>query len=463
MYLPYLLLILDGIFFLSILYFILEARRENEYRAAKRSSYIAGVLIILPLFILFLPSFNIPIAFLFGVFLIYSALCLLPAKERYSELLGTKAFIKREPAQIDERDIPFARHRCLKPGTDIYQIYYKEHPEKEQPDADRRDKGLLGEIGSIDGCFQPLVPMMKTTFSLPLFLGNHAVANPEGKAFVGLSTEDITKLVKNYALHLGADLVGVCKVNPLWVYSHRGEIHYENWEDWGREISEVPPYAVVFCTEMDKGHVDTAPHTPSLAESGANYAKGAYISTLLANWFAHMGYRGVAEHNRHYNLVLPPLAVDAGLGEIGRLGYLIAPKFGPRVRIFATLTDMPLVSDKPISLGVDEFCRKCKKCALACPSKSIPLGEKTIYNGTEKWKLNEDTCFDYWSKVGTDCCVCMAICPFSRPNTLIHKGIRWCVARSRLAQLTFTYIDNFLYGKKWHSKTPPSWINFAEH
>jgi reductive dehalogenase len=304
--------------------------------------------------------------------------------------------------------------------------------------------------------------MMKTTFSMPLFLGPHAIADPKDRPFHDLSPENMTRLVKNYALHLGADLVGICRVNPLWAYSHRGEIHYGNWEDWGQEITDIPTYAVVFCTEMDKDHVDTAPHTASLAESGANYAKGAYISTLLAHWFAHMGYRGVAEHNRHYTLILPPLAVDAGLGEIGRMGYLIAPIFGPRVRIFATLTDMPLIPDHPISLGVDTFCTHCKKCSHACPSKSIPSEGKTVHNGIEKWKINEDTCFEYWSKVGTDCCVCMAICPFSRPNTLIHRAVRWCLIHSRLAQLTFPYVDRFLYGNKWRSKASPSWIPFSK-
>ncbi|MBW1731606.1 MAG: FCD domain-containing protein [Deltaproteobacteria bacterium] len=167
-------------------------------------------------------------------------------------------------------------------------------------------------------------------------------------------------------------------------------------------------------TEMDWDHVSSASHTPSGAESARNYERGAYLSVHLARWFAHMGYRAVAQNTRHYDIALPPLAVDAGLGEIGRLGYLIAPCFGARVRIFATLTDMPLIPDRPISIGVDEFCKRCKKCAESCPSKSIPMGEKIVHRGALKWKLNEDSCFEYWSKVGTDCSICMAVCPFSR-------------------------------------------------
>jgi len=175
-----------------------------------------------------------------------------------------------------------------------------------------------------------------------------------------------------------------------------------------------------------------------------------------------MGYRGVAQNSRHYDIALPPLAVDAGLGEVGRLGYLIAPKFGARVRIFAVLTDMPLVPDKPISIGVDEFCKWCKKCAESCPSRSILMEDKVVYNGALKWKLDAESCFDYWTKVGTDCSICMAVCPYSRPNTLLHRIVRWYVVRSRLAQKYFPLVDNFLYGRKWRPKPVPSWLDYPK-
>lgn len=161
-------------------------------------------------------------------------------------------------------------------------------------------------------------------------------------------------------------------------------------------------------------------------------------------------------------MILPPLAVDAGLGEIGRQGYLIAPKYGARVRVFATLTDMPLVVDKPISIGVDEFCEKCLKCADSCPSKSIPTGEKTVCRGIEKWKLDEDSCYDYWSRVGTDCGICMAICPFSRPDSYFHRFIRRFVAHSPVAKALFPHIDNFIYGKTWKSRSVADWLAFPK-
>jgi epoxyqueuosine reductase len=125
-----------------------------------------------------------------------------------------------------------------------------------------------------------------------------------------------------------------------------------------------------------------------------NYAEGAFISTHLASFIANLGYSATANHLRHYDGRIVPLAVDAGLGEAGRLWYLITKKFGPRVRLSAVSIDLPLDSDKPVDIGVEEFCEICRKCATRRLSGSIPQGEQTLVNGTLQWKLNADTCFD---------------------------------------------------------------------
>jgi len=108
--------------------------------------------------------------------------------------------------------------------------------------------------------------------------------------------------------------------------------------------------------------VGTDPHTPTMVESMRNYAKGACIATQIASFIANLGYSATASHIRHYEAVLVPLAVDAGLGELGRLGYLITREFGPRVRLGAVTTDLSLIPDKPVDIGVEDFCRICKKC-----------------------------------------------------------------------------------------------------
>jgi hypothetical protein len=285
--------------------------------------------------------------------------------------------------RFDERDIVFARNRSLPPGSDVYRRYYEQHPDKETFDARRREKGgPIGRPGAIDGGHPPNVAMILASFALPGFLAAQAQVTPDAsKPTVSLNPKEASEIVKGFARHLGATLGGICRVNPLWAYSHRGEIFYGNWEDRGKGIVEPLPYAVVIATEMDLENVGAGPHTPALVESSANYAQGAYITTILAQWFGGLGYRAVAHHNRHYDLLLVPLAIDAGLGELGRHGYLVADQFGPRIRLFAVTTDMPLQPDRPIDRGVEGFCRICKKCAAACPSRSIPLEGMTVQNG----------------------------------------------------------------------------------
>jgi len=76
-------------------------------------------------------------------------------------------------------------------------------------------------------------------------------------------------------------------------------------------------------------------------------------------------------------VLCPPIAEDAGLGTIGRIGLLITPELGPRVRLSVVTTDLPIIIDKKKKdNSVIEFCTKCKKCAEVCPTEAIPFDEQ---------------------------------------------------------------------------------------
>ncbi len=456
-----------------------DSRRDGEGRAQKVGLAGAGFHFFLGLVIVFFPGARTLLAWCFLLVLVFAALLLIPPRKKARSLKGAEGYLSTDGsafAPFDERDISFARNRCLIPGSEPYETYYRMHPERKTHDDQRREKGgPLGRPGSIDGGYRPNVSMLVSAFELPNMVGAKARVDPNSAGAqstyaakgetpppFSMVPEKATRIVKEWARHLGADLVGICKADPRWAYSHKGEIHYGEWDQWGREIPEPLPYAVVVATAMDRKMVNAAPHTPAVVESGYNYARGAYITTILSQWFGRMGYRAAAEHNRHYDLLMVPLAVDAGLGELGRQGYLIADKFGPRVRLFAVQTDMPLVPDMPVDLGAEKFCERCLKCAESCPSRSIPRERrKTVDRGLLRWKLNDDGCFDYWGKVGTDCCVCMAVCPFSRPYRGIHKLVRYLLKHSALARVLFPHVDNLIYGRKWKTRKPPDWMAYS--
>jgi reductive dehalogenase len=383
-------------------------------------------------------------------------------------LRGTPGYIVGKVNRFDERMQVFARNRALSPGSEQYNQFYTDHPELEKYDSERRGKGgPLGKIGLIDRPHEgPNVAATLASLSIPFNLSAPGIVKPHSHPFledkkIHLSPEEATTRVKGYAKNIGADLVGIAEINPLWIYSHRGEIFHENWEDWGREIPTDHKYAVVVAEEMSLDMIGSAPHTPSVMESMKNYAKGAYISTQLAAFIANLGYEATANHLRHYTAILPPLAVDAGLGEVGRLGYLMTKEFGARIRLSAVTTNLPLIIDKPVDNGIEDFCKICKKCAACCPSQSITQdNEPKEFNGTLKWTLNDETCFGYWSKSGTDCCICMKVCPWSHARTFPHRLIVWLIARNKYVRRIFSVMDDIFYGRSPKPKVAPEWARF---
>ncbi len=378
---------------------------------------------------------------------------------------GTRGTIEEHVERVDERRQVFARNRALSPGSEQYRAFYQDHPDLEAGDEKRRTKGgPLGQPGIIDRPHE--VPNVAATFAslnIPIVLSIPDQVKPrphplfQGKK-TQLSPAEATTRIKGYSLKLGADLVGIARIDPLWMYSHRGEIFHENWQDWGKPIDVSHDFAIVFAQEMSLEMVGTGPHTPTVIESMRDYAKGAFIASQVASFIANLGYSATANHVRHYEALMVPLAVDAGLGEMGRLGYLMTKPYGPRIRLSAVTTNLELIADKPVDIGVEDFCRYCRKCAECCPSKSIPLEQdQTVVNGTLRWKLNAETCFDYWGKVGTDCDVCMRVCPWSHADTFPHRIIKFMVSRNRHARRVFQLLDDVFYGRRPKPKPAPSW------
>ncbi len=389
-------------------------------------------------------------------------------------LKGSEGYVVDKVERFDERKVVFARVR-LQPGTTEFEQFYDENPELAEIDEKRRAKGsVLGTYGSIDAPNEK--PNVSAMISLRRFaaqMGRPEVVRPKQVQFFAghkeeMSPEAAAKIIKGYAKHLGACLVGVTPVNPKWMYSHVGTIIKEKWDEgeadwsvWGKEIHSDHKYVIVFAEEMDREMIDSSPHTPCFVESMVNYAKGAFISSQLAAYIANLGYSATANHVHHYELVLPPLAQDAGLGEVGRMGYLMTKDYGPRIRLSAVTTDMPLAVDKPIDIGVEDFCRICKKCATTCPSQSIPDTDMAVDNGILRWKLEPDSCFTYWGNAGTDCCICMRVCPWSHARTWPHRLIVWWIARNKWARRLFNQMDDLFYGTHPKAKSPPEWAVYS--
>jgi epoxyqueuosine reductase len=67
-------------------------------------------------------------------------------------------------------------------------------------------------------------------------------------------------------------------------------------------------------------------------------------------------------------------AVAAGLGAFGRHNLVISPLFGSRVIFTAILTDVPMVSDPPVT---EVLCSQCGLCVESCPAHALDKEGRT--------------------------------------------------------------------------------------
>ena len=263
----------------------------------------------------------------------------------------------------------------------------------------------------------------------------------------------LTKQVKRVARYFGADTVGIARLDRRWLYSH----HYneKTGESKPVEIDEGYPYVISIGLQMDYRMIATAPAALHLAESLISYSRMASLVAALAQYIRFLGYRAIPSLNdTGLNI---PIAISAGLGQQGRMGILISPQFGPRVRLCKVITNLPLEIDQPIDFGVIEFCSNCKKCAKACPSGAISAGSRTaegygISNnpGVMKWHLDAEKCDEFQAyKTGTNCTICMRVCPFNKEGPWVYNLSRRVVKRLPSLARGVVWLDHFLgYGKR---------------
>ena len=266
------------------------------------------------------------------------------------------------------------------------------------------------------------------------------------------SPAEATKKVKRAARFFGASLVGVCELDERWLYSQ--VVNTKTGDHYPLEFPPDCRYAITMAVEMDYALMQASPTAAAGPATGLGYSKMAFIAGLLAQFIRGLGYKAIPSGND--TALSIPIAVEAGLGELGRNGLLITEDYGPRVRICKVFTDMPLVSDKPRFFGVEEFCRVCMKCAEDCPSQAIPYGEKSTQvptrsnsPGVHKWTIDPEQCFKFWISNQMECSNCIRVCPFNQEKGWIHDLVRYFVKRAPFLDRLFLRAHDALgYGKQ---------------
>lgn len=350
--------------------------------------------------------------------------------------------------RFDERDTMFSR-RELVPGTARFDEYYSRHPEKRAPDdAFRARPGLLSEKAALydpDGfaAAEAAFAAVKAFHSLAEGEGaesDRPAASPPNPDEAAANS----RFIKSWAMKLGAHSAGIAALRDYHFYSHGGRA-----DRYGRAVDVSSSFALAFTVEMDPEMVGRAPSAPVVMESARQYLKAGAIAVQLAETIRRRGGRARAHIDANYLVVCPLVARDAGLGEIGRMGLLMTPRAGPRVRIAVVTTDWPLVPDRPVGdRTVIDFCRVCRKCADHCPSKAIPRGDRSSEGESLRWRVDGEACFTYWCAVGTDCGVCIRVCPYSHRDNVFHRAVRAGVRRSFLFRRFAIRLDDVFYGRR---------------
>jgi len=344
--------------------------------------------------------------------------------------------------RVDERDIMFARGR-LRPGSSEFDAYYRMCPENRAGDDHTRSlPGLLSPkaekaeplaFAAADACFM-------VTEALRDRVDGEVAAIQQDR-----SPEEWTDTLKQLAVVWGAFDVGVAELEPAHIYTNIGR----GTGTWGSEITLDHRWAFVFTVEMDHKAIAQAPEAPVVAESARQYVETAKIAIQLASVIRDQGWPARAHTDGNYRVIAPLVARAAGLGEIGRMGLLMTPRLGPRVRIGVVTTDIPLVADHPgDDLTLLDFCMICKKCATNCPVGAIPHGDRTPIDEGARWAIDSETCFRYWNLIGTDCATCLKVCPYSHPDNWMHNLVRKAIRVSPGTRNLLLWMDDVVYGRK---------------
>jgi epoxyqueuosine reductase len=244
-----------------------------------------------------------------------------------------------------------------------------------------------------------------------------------------------TDNLRRAASSMGAGLIGICEYDERWIYS----AGYSEQTQGAKpvDIPEDLAYVIVVGEPMDFELTATVPSALSGSATGMGYTHDTVVLLTLTQYIRNLGYRAVASMND--SALAIPLAVQAGLGEVGRHSLLITEEYGPRLRLGKIFTDLPLVIDQPKKFGVREFCDICQRCSSACPPKAIPSGppSRDAYSvsnlkGILRWTTWAEKCFRFWAGQNSDCSICIRICPYNRDfskwyNRLWRRlaGTRW--------------------------------------
>jgi epoxyqueuosine reductase len=249
----------------------------------------------------------------------------------------------------------------------------------------------------------PAAPAMARALArVPRLAGARRAKGAAGTAAATTTTpvesRQRTADIRAEARRLGISAVGFAAYDAKYTLAEYAGTHDEG--------------SVIVCLlEQDWSATQTAPS--ARAERAAFMAYAGLTERLVA--LAEFVERGGARAYPHPfvgETMAIHYGVQAGLGQLGMNGQLLAPQAGSRARLAIITTNATLVHDEPVDFGIHKICDDCQACVRRCPVGAIP-NRRREYRGVTKAKIKTERCFPVVVSA-EGCAVCMKVCPIQR-------------------------------------------------
>lgn len=302
------------------------------------------------------------------------------------------------------------------------------------------------------------------------FLGPEKITSPQDRgvpAWTG-SPKDANAMVTAALRHLGAATVGVVALEPatteklIYGFDPDGkelvfaDVDQPAEDDKRRVIPRKARWVIVWTVQMSEETLKRAPTPLAQQTTTLAYTRNRNIQLRLQTFLRSLGYMALGEASTNALGISPALGVMAGLGELSRLNRLITPEYGPMVRVFKLITDLPLAPTSPINAGIMRFCQECKKCAESCPSQALSMRTEPTWDVAGPWNnpghkaFFEDStkCRETWFRAGTNCGRCFAVCPYaSSSRALVHRFAFSVESSTARFNSSFRKMHDLVFGK----------------
>ncbi|MEA5475369.1 4Fe-4S dicluster domain-containing protein [Synechococcus sp. CCY9201] len=258
--------------------------------------------------------------------------------------------------------------------------------------------------GKLDWYFQVMEPTAIHRQIVRMFWQDAARIGTVAPTVTTLANPDkAADRVKEMAKRFGAALVGITRLQPEFCY-------HDSQPDFAYAISVAVP--------MDREDMLHTPSERSNRQIMSTYLEVNRVAIRLAHAIRALGHPAQASTNlapgSSTEVLHVPIAIEAGLGQLGKHGSMITPDFGSNVRLATVLTDLHLSIDHPRDIGVDDLCAHCRICETNCPPHAL-FSEKQLVRGERRWYVNFDKCAPYFAET-RGCGICIEVCPWSTPG-----------------------------------------------